>query len=93
MNTFYYFVSSNLNSSPIIGIYNILERNEKLVSKMINLSTCGDTDRQIAIKNSIETTPCLLILNENSNQIEKMYGPVYIVNNLKRSYNMYGISK
>jgi hypothetical protein len=87
MNTLHFFVSSNHNSSPIIGIYNVLNRELKNRSRLINLSTCGDIERDVAIKHDVETTPCLLMLNEGGKIFHRVYGPVAIVDELIRLSN------
>lgn len=84
MNTLHFFVSSNHNSSPIIGIYNVLNRELKNRSRLINLSTCGDIERDVAIKHNVETTPCLLMLNGSGELSRQIYGPVAIVDELIR---------
>jgi thioredoxin-related protein len=90
MNTFYFFVSSNYSSQPILKVYDILREQDKDISTIVNLVTCNQRQRDIANHYNVQNTPCLFILNQRGEVLESLYGSPNIVQKLNFLYSKYG---
>jgi hypothetical protein len=91
MNSFYFFIGGNQFCDPIIAIYDILKKNDRLCSQLIDLTSCRQSDRDIANDFHIESSPCLVVCNKNKEILERYYGAGQIVSNLDFLFSKYGI--
>lgn len=91
MNKFYFFVGRNIFCEPIVEVYKVLKKNDLICSRLIDLVSCNQSDRNIANALGIESSPCLVICNSHNEILEKYYGASHIISKIDFLYSKYGI--
>lgn len=90
-NIFYFFISTNYTSESVSALFKVLKKQDNIISRLIDLSSCNKEDRNIANYLDVQSTPCLIIANKSNEKLEQINGPYQIFSKIDFLFSKYGL--